>query len=733
MKRAICAAAAVLLGVNVSYAGESALDSLKALGDPSAVSVPAPAPAKAPVVSTAVPTGSDFGRWFEKFKEGTEDSVCKAAQLKLNQNARLVSVLGIGGGFGRSLKQFPNRTIALVDEVALRLSLTADNSIIPVPSVHGLGVSISGQLEGQSQVVRPLGSTRYCDEIGTWTKLYDIKTVIPATAGRIAKMELGEIWKLPLSMKLAFSASLGASFDQLVNVSVSAGAANERRPSVTLYRMAEDQLRLRLRLDRVTVFSVGASIRSADIPVSDLGFWEADNILANFVNKTVAGEINKFISAQLSVGHSRNFGKKLLLEFVLNPKDAQQMEALEKFLQGDFTIIKRFVELGLSFNDFSAEDDSASGLGELSGVSDQALQAIGGKPTFSGSDIYSGHANNLHFQVPVVNTHDVSWSASYNRYQSVDMNGGTLHVHQRTRTSDSKSLSVPFMGANVKHNSERTFYVVNREGADGKASRPALMYQQNEGIVRHTDGSARDMVERANNVLRYVGMKGEGVNEEETLPKNELFPSTGGTFKTYKSAVMNFSLLISERGMQEILLAPAQAILKAYLNMMREVVPAIIDKVSDLFSVNAAGKVTYDSREAERRVGGTAADHQDPQKPIDTVRSLALGAEEIIRDISDARNAPGWKEQSATLTALATGKSRSGLEYEDFLKVVVQLTDPLNISAQVFVTTDKKVKGEADVSQTYQFFNNRNDSFDANIADVNHMHSRFADPATLTD
>jgi len=735
MKRVICAAAAVILGVNVSYAGESALEALRGSVPSSVLSemAPAPEPAKAPVISTETPTGSDFGRWFEKFKEGTENSICKAAQLKLNQNARLVSVLGVGGGFGRSLKQFPNRQIALVDEVALRLSLTADNQILPLPSVNGLGVSISGQLEGKSQVVRPLGSTRYCDELGTWAKLYDVKVVMPASSERIAKMDIGEIWKLPLSMKLAFNAGIGASYSELVNVSVSAGAAHERRPSVTLYRMSEDKLRLRLRLDRVTVFSAGASIRSAEIPMSDLGFWEADNILANFVNKTVASEINKFISFQLSVGHSRNFGKKLLLEFVLNPKDPQQMEALEKFLQGNFGVIKRFVELGIPFCDFSASDNSVDGLGELSGISEQALQGIGSKPTFAGSDIYSGHANSLHFQVPVINTHDVSWSASYNRYQSVEKNGETLHVQERRRTSNSKTLSVPFMGANVKHNSERTFYVVNREGADGKAAQPALMYQQSEGIVKHTDGSARDLVERANGVLRYVGRKGDGVNNEETLPKNELFPSSGGTFKTYKSVVMNFSLLINARGLQEILLAPLQTIVKAYLNMMREFVPAIVDKVADLFSVNAAGKVTYDRREAERRVGGTAADHQDPQKPIDTVRSLALGAEEVIKDIAAARNAPGWKEQSATLAAISTGKSRSGLEYEDFLKVIVQLTDPMNVSAQVYLNTDKKVKGEQDIAQTYQFFNNRSDSFDANIAEVNQMRDRFAEPATLTD
>ncbi|MCX5791983.1 MAG: hypothetical protein NTY45_07175 [Elusimicrobia bacterium] len=731
MKRSICAAAAVLFGVNVSYAGTGALESLRGSVPPSVLEQYKDI--KAPAVSTGAPVSSDFDRFWEKLKDGTVDSVCKAAQLKLNENAKLVNVAGIGGGFGRYMQRFPNEKIALVDEVDVKLSATLGNDILQIPNVPGLGVNISAQLEGKSQVVRPLESDRYCKELGTLVKLYEIKTAIPSTAKRVSAMKTGEIWKLPLTLHLGFGASIGTAINEMLNVSISAGETKERRPSVTLYRMDDDHLRLRVRLDRITVQSLGASASSVQIPMSDLGLWDADNILANFVNKTWANAINRYIATQLSLGYSRNFGKKLLVEFVLNPKNPGQMEILEKFFLGDFSILKRFVDLGLHFNNFAENDETANGLGDITDAANQASQGVGSKPGFAGSDIYHGHSTNLHMQVPLLHAQDVSWSTSYNRYQSLEKQGETLHVQQRTRYSDGRSVNLPVLGSERKYNSQKTVYVVNKESADGKATRPAMMYQQNEGFVRHSDDTARDMLEKANGVLRYVGMNGNGTNESEVLPSAEIFPGTGGTFKYYKTGVMNFKLLISEQGVQDIIMAPAQAIMKAYINMMREFVPGIIDKVTDLFYVNKDGKVGYDSREAAKRVGGTSADYENPVKPVDVVKQLALGATEFIQQLASVRNAGGWKEQSENLAKVAAGSSRSGLSYEDFLKVVVQVTDPLHVSAEVFVHTDKKVKGEADVTQNYKFFNCRDNSFDANIAEVNQMQARFADPSTLTD
>ncbi len=742
MKRTLYAAAALFFGANLACAGTGALASLKAAGPATfSGSVSAGVDGASvessnlgvPTVTPGAPVTSDFANFWEKLKDGTIDDVCKAAQLKLNENVRLGSVPGVGGGVGRYLLRAPSQKLALVDEVDVNLSATLGNDILQLPAVQGLGVSLSGRLEGRSQVVRPLDSDKYCRELGTLVKLYDLKTAIPATAGRISAMEIGEIWKLPLSLRFSFGATLGTTFNELVSVSVSAGESKERRPSVTLYRMDENRLRLRVRLDRVTVQSAGASVSGVQFPLSDLGLWNADNVLAGFVNRTWAGEVNKFLAAQLSFGYSRNFGKKLLVEFILDPKDARQMAALEKFMRSDFSILKRFIELGLHFNHFAENDETAGGLGEITDAAGQAARGVGEKPSFAGSDIYHGHSNNLHMRLPFVHAQDVSWSASYNRYQSTDRQGETLHVQQRTRNSDGRSVNLPFLGSQVKYNSQKTVYVVNKEGLDGKTSMPALMYQQNEGFLRQGDGTARDMLETANGVLRYVGVNGGAANEGNTLPSAEIFPDTGGFFKHYDTAVMNFKLLINERGLQEILLAPAQAVMKAYLNMMRRFVPGIVDKVMGLFYIGEEGRVRYDSREAARRVGGTSADYANPVKPVDVVKKLALGAEEFLRGLAGARGAAGWKAQAEKLAEIAAGSSDSGLSYEDFLQVVVQVVDPLNVSAEVYVHTDKQVEGEEDVTRNYQFFNGRDNSFDAGIAEVNQMHARFADPAVLTD
>ncbi|HNW43606.1 MAG TPA: hypothetical protein PKI19_03825, partial [Elusimicrobiales bacterium] len=204
--------------------------------------------------------------------------------------------------------------------------------------------------------------------------------------------------------------------------------------------------------------------------------------------------------------------------------------------------------------------------------------------------------------------------------------------------------------------------------------------------------------------------------------------------KTYKAAVMGFKLLINERGVQDIIFAPARAIMKAYMNMMREAEAAIIDRVMDLFTISKEGKVDYDWKAMQRRLGVSSFDsYENAANPLDIVRTLAYTATQVIRDLAAVKEASNWKDQSERLAKVAAGSSKSNLKYEDFLKVIVQLVNPADVSAEVYLHTDKRVKGEADVTQNYQFFNGRENNFDNTIAGVNQMRERFAEPSILTD
>ena len=65
--------------------------------------------------------------------------------------------------------------------------------------------------------------------------------------------------------------------------------------------------------------------------------------------------------------------------------------------------------------------------------------------------------------------------------------------------------------------------------------------------------------------------------------------------------------------------------------------------------------------------------------------------------------------------------------------MVIQLVETKEICSEIYVHTNKRVKGEADVTQNHTMYNNRENGFDNTIAGVNQMRERFADPSDLTD
>ncbi len=694
-----------------------------------------------PAVSTAAPVSTELQHFMEELGRDVADSVCRNAQLKLNRESTLADVAGLSGGFRRRFRRYADGKLALLDEANVTLISNLGNETLHLPNLGALGVNISAVLDGRSQVVRPLESDRYCKEMKTLFKLREVKTIIPATAGRIAAMKNGELWKLPITLHFGFSVGAGANVGGNLAVSVSAGTAKERKPSVTLYRMDEGKLRLRLRLDRVSVRSSGISLSAIEVPFSDIGQAGAENLFARELGKEWAREANKNLAFRLSFGRSTSLGKRLLLEFILDPRDQAQMAGLEKFLRGDLGVIKRFIEMGLRFDNLSEDENVAEGAGEIEGISGEAGQTIGAQAAFAGSNLYHGHGHSVQVQLPILHNQTVGWGSAYNRYQSLARDGETLHAQSYSRTSNAASINIPFIGSNSKYDSSRGVTVVNRERKDGSVTRASLMYNQYEGFVSDGDNAARYMMNNANGVLKYVGRRGDGVDNSNTVPAMGLFPPDFGQpvppqvvkTKLYDKVIMSFSLMINANGVEEVVLAPANAILRAYLNMMREAEGAILDKVADLFSVGAKGEVSYDRAEAARRLGASALDSASSDSPLNIVHRLAYTAACVISDIASARDAAGWKERSEKLAMSVGGRSRSGLKYEDFLKVAVQLVSPENVSAAVYVLTDKGVPGEADVAQTYRFFNTSDNSVGEDMTEVTQMANRFAAGSELTD
>ncbi|NLI10267.1 MAG: hypothetical protein GX447_05905, partial [Elusimicrobia bacterium] len=560
-------------------------------------------------VSTESSVNSDLLHFWEDLKSDVFDSICKNAELKLNQDAKISDIAGIEGKFKRFLKQFPNKKIALIDEVAVKLDASLGKEILQIPDFGALNVAIGATLEGKSVVVRPLESDKYCKELDELIDLREVKTILPINAKRISQMKEGEIWKMPVTTRFSFSTGAGAPVASFINVFIGAGVTKERKPSITLFRMKEDVLRLRIRIDRLLVKSVSGGVSSTfEIPAGDIGLFEAENILTKEINKQIAREINKYLAAKITYGHSRNSGRKILLEFLINPKDQRQLDALVEFLKGDLGFIKRFIELGLKFNEFTEVADMQQGLNGMNQVIDQAENALGVDASFAGANHYHGHSDNLNIAVPVIHNHENSWTTSYNRYQTMDTKDGVIHVSQAGRVSNGSSINIPFVGTMIKYNSDKNVYVINKESAEKGVSDPVLLFQHNVGFVRQGEGTARDIIHRINNVLKYAGVNGEGTTDELILPVDNIFPASPlpegfdpiedtAPSKTYKASIVSFRLMFSAEGVKQIVLAPAENILKAYLNVMRESESELLRKVAHLFKVNSKNVVEYDYKQ----------------------------------------------------------------------------------------------------------------------------------------
>lgn len=696
--------------------------------------------------STVSNVNSDLIHFWDDLKSDVFDSICKNAEIKLNQDAKLVDTFGIEGKFKRYLRQFPNKKIALIDEVGVKLDATLGKEVLQTPDLGPVNVAIGASIEGKSIVVKPLESDKYCKELDMLIDLREVKTILPINARRISAMKEGEIWKMPITTRFSFSTGASAQVASYVNVFIGAQTTKERKPSVTLFRMDKNTIRLRIRIDRLLVKSVSAGVSSTfEIPASDIGLFQAENILTREINKQLAREINKYLAAKIVYGHSRNSGRKILIEFLINPNDQKQLDALVEFLRGDLGVIKRFIELGLKFNEFNEEANAFEGNEAMSQVIDQAQNALGVDASFAGANHYHGHSDNLNIVVPVIHNHENSWTSSYNRYQTINKKDGVMHVTQTGRVSNGSSINIPFVGTLIKYNSEKNVYVINKEDENNKVSDPALLFQHNVGFVRQGEGVARDIIHRINNVLKYAGVNGEGVSDDLLLPVDDIFPESplpenydpindAKPSKTYKASVVSFKLMFSKEGIRQVITAPLENILKAYLNVMKESESSLLSKVAHLFKINSKNIVEYDYRKASEILGAdTFYQGSDGVNPLDIMRDMAYTATCFIKDIISVRDEGNFKKQSEKLSAIAAGRGKSKMGFEDFFKVAIQLVSKNNISAEVYIHTDKRIKDEKDVTETYSYANNKDNSYNVTMEEINAMRERFSDPSILSD
>lgn len=675
-----------------------------------------------------------FLRFWEDLTGDAIDDLCKAAQIKLNTGANFADdVINLKAGFKRSIRRFPNNQLALVDEVLFKPNFglnvplkEAAQSSLP----FSLNLSLNASVEGKSQVVRPLRGENYCTELKTLVKIQNVKTAWPPTQKRIAEMNVGEIWKLPLTFHVGVGIGASATAYKSVTFSLGGSMGKEISPSVTLFRMSKDKMRLRVRIGMAKMSAIGASVSTVKIPVEDLALWHTDNFIAEFLNKEWAREINKVLETRFSFTKDHYKGKKLVLEFVLNPQNPEHVKAVAEFMRGNFGILKKFIELHLDFSNLSDDqsvEETAQSLQEMADIPNGALNA---SQTYAGASHFDGNTSNSNIHLPVVYKRDSQKEKVKTTYQAVGSDE-KMEVYKKREYVKVGHMNVPFAGSASTSNRETTSYVVQKEYKDGKVSKPTFMYKEYTGGVRVSGGKADDAVENANDILQYVGTQGNGPNKENTLKTEDILPNQietedGKTVKSsrvYNAVSSEFKLMISERGIQEIIFAPAAAIMRAFFSVVSDKYKDILDKAEDLFSIDEQGKVSYNRSEASRRFSAAGN-----MQPLVAMRRLAAKATSVIADIFSVKKAYDDKDQASRFANLAQGGGTLGAN--DFLKVVVQLLDPSQVSASFTMDSKNKKTGKHHYSASVF---NSGENVDASLKEVQEAEGRFSDPALLTD
>ena len=691
-----------------------------------------------PVAVSTVASGnysSKFMRFWEDITGDAVEEICKAAEVNLSQNAHFADdVIGLQAGFKRKMRRFPNSQLALIDEVSFKPSAGTDIPFIEKLDTaiqHSFFLHLNSSVEGKSQVVRPLKGEDYCTELRTLIKFYNVKTAWPPSVRRLENMAVGEIWKLPITFNIKTALGITGTAVEAIEFQLSASAERSFNPSVTVFRMAEDKMRLRIRIGTVKLRSIGASASSIEIPVESLALWNADNFIARFINRKWASEINKSLALKFSFTKNSFKGKQLVLEYICNPKDHEQMKNVSNFLKGDFGILKKMIALKLDFHNYSENETVADAAHEIQEMANKPNSALQAAQSYAGASIYDGSSANISFQLPIVYKRETYKEQRHSTYQAAGT-GEQLSVYKNTKTTSERGANLPFAGSVLSHNYKKTSYVVQKFYENGTSSKPLLMYTQYDGGVHISGDSTADAIEKANDILKYVGTNGNGVNEANTINADDVMPKHSvndkgeavKASKIYSSVASEFKLMINEDGIQEILFAPAAALMKAYFNIVRKAYKHVLSRAGDLFRIDESGHVSFDQLEAKKRFR-----YESDARPLRAMRRLAAQASKLIADIFDVKKTSDSNEQARKFANLVDGKGSLGAA--DFLKVVVQMLDPSQVTATFAMDSRNRKTGKNHYEAV--FFNSRGKEFDSTLNEVENAENRFDEPALLTD
>ncbi|MBI5881700.1 MAG: hypothetical protein HZB91_01115 [Elusimicrobia bacterium] len=699
------------------------------------------------------------------------DQICRQAKIPLKYDLNLGDIAHVKPSFERYLRTGVDGRMVLVDRAELGLSIGKG---IPILTSGALGVSVSGsaEIKGMSWVMRPLKGAKACGELDELIDFREVKTVYPLRADRFAAMQVGELWAMPLTLRASFGAGVGYPVAGVTPVTVSWGYSREGGVNVTVRRLDKDALRVRIRIDhaRVTGPAIGLDYAITGAHFYDeyktLGENAARDSMGDLVGKNVfrlverpiRRELEKYLAMRLQWLTQYIKEDHAVIEFVLDPNDAKQMKGLEDLLSGGrFEVIDTLYQrLKIAGQAWLNIDTLKDQMPKLQETYDAALKELGaGARSFLGTDRAESVVKGFRLKFPFLFDYKRNSGVRDDKITILDDSGGEYGIYKGHKESERGFIGIPFLGQVYNYNQRRSVMTYVRTAKDGKADAAGLVFVQQAGYTSHSEDSARSLAVDAHDLMKLVGTRGQGTNPKTALPLDKVFPMTPrkeevwdsngpppgkDTGPNYDRGMGAFTLVLGPSAVEDILNAKPEDVIRSYVVACDSWEKEAIRWALDNGKFKADGSVEYNWRKSPyyQRYRSSDETQNDPEG---AVRWALADAKKLVKRLQEIRamrpdgstdpKAAEMQAQAVRDIVAGKGKGSLDLEYDEMLKVFVQLTDAKNVTAEFLVSAKPSAKGKPVVEGRYLL--NRGMADDEALKALAETSNKFNRPSEYSD
>ncbi|MBI5209613.1 MAG: hypothetical protein HY927_06515 [Elusimicrobia bacterium] len=704
----------------------------------------------------------------QAFWHDVGDQLCQQAKIPLDYALKVGDHLSGKPGFQRSLRTGVDGKIVLVDRAELRLSLGGS---LKATELAGSPVSVSAGVDiiGMSMVARTLKGAKACRELDELVDFRTIKMVYPLEADRFEKMEVGELWSMPLVMRASFGAGVGYPVAGVTPVTVSFGYSREGGVNVTLRRLDKDSLRVRIRIDYARVHGPGVGldytvtgthwyeeyrVLGRDLAKDSMGELIGEKLVFNALDRNIRRELEKFLALRLRWLTQWVREDHALIEFILNPNDKEQMKGLEELLAGGRlevidSMYKRFKTAGMAFLDMKDLKDQ---MPDLRKSYDEALRALEtGVRSFTGTDRAESLVHSFRLKFPILFDYSRNAGKRDDKITVLDDAGGEFGIYRAHKESSKGFLSVPFLGQLFNYNARRSVMTFTHKDKDGAALPPSVIFVHQEGYTKQSEDNARSLAVEVSEIMQLAGTRGQGVNPRTALPLDKVFPMTPrqdtpwtedgpparDTGPSYARGMGAFTVVLGEKAISDILNAKPEEVIRAFVAASDSYEKEALRWAVANGKVASDGAVDFDWRKSPYYRPWSPSDENQSDPEGDVRRSLR-DAGKLVRRLQEARalrpdgsSDPGEANRQAQALRDIVGSGAGGMAYDDIMKVLVQLTDAKNVSAEFVVSAKPGEKKKPVVEGRYLL--NKGLEEDRSLTLLAEVSNKFNPPSEYSD